>query len=76
MIAAAEECKREYRMRQLHKPAQVLFEETADIEGTEYYVGYSREYVPYAVKSDDCLSNIELTVSGISMLADGTVLAQ
>ena len=46
------------------------------IDGEEYYVGYSREYVPYAAKSDDCLSNRELTVTGVSMLSDGTVLAQ
>ncbi len=76
LIGAAKETMLAYRESRLGKAAEVLFEEPAQIEGTEYYVGFSREYVPYAIRSDCDLAGREVTVSGVKLLADGTLLAE
>ena len=68
-----------YRERRLGKTAEVLFEEPAVIDGMDCYIGFSREYVPYAICKDAeraCdLSGTELTVTGERLLSDGTILA-
>ena len=73
---AAKGTMTEFRKRRIGQNAQVLFEEEATIDGRSYYVGFSREYVPYAICSRTDLSGLEVTVRGLSMLPDGTMLSQ
>ena len=76
---AAKETMLSFRERRLGKTAEVLFEEPAVIDGMDCYIGFSREYVPYAICKDAeraCdLSGTELTVTGERLLSDGTILA-
>lgn len=48
---------KEYREYYLGKNVEVLFEETKDIEGKEYWIGHTREYVKVAVFSEENLAN-------------------
>lgn len=76
MIAVSEEEKLSYRQRRIGETAEVLFEETAVIDGAEYYIGYGKNYVPYAMQCDNDPRNEVRTVTGVSLLSDGTVLSQ
>lgn len=76
MIAASAQTMREYRERHIGALAEVLFEEPAKIDGVDCYVGFSREYVPYAILSDQDMSGREMTVKGCRILSNGTMLSQ
>ena len=76
LIAATEETKLSYRKGFLGEKLSVLFEEKALIDGDWYYIGYSREYVPVALAAARDVTNCELTVTGVRLLSDGTLLAQ
>ena len=76
LIAATEETKLSYRKGFLGEKLSVLFEEKALIDGDWYYIGYSREYVPVALAAARDVTNCELTVRGVRLLSDGTLLAQ
>lgn len=75
LIGVSEQMRRDYHTKRLGRKAFVLFEEASVIEGTTYYVGYSREYVPYALACDEDLTNREIAVVGERLLSDGTILA-
>ena len=76
LIEAARETMLAYRESRIGAPAEVLLEEPARIDGAEYYVGFSREYVPYAVRCGDDLAGREVTARGVRLLSDGTVYAE
>ena len=57
LIALGEEMSREFRGYYLGREEEVLFEEEACIDGETYYVGYTKEYVKAAKKSDVPLDN-------------------
>ena len=57
LIALGEEMSREFRSYYLGREEEVLFEEEACIDGETYYVGYTKEYVKAAKKSDVPLDN-------------------
>ncbi len=64
-----------YREKHLERTADVLFEEQVEIDGTTYYRGFSREYIPYIVESKNCLINEERLVQAVKMMPDGTLLS-
>lgn len=73
---AAAETQRAYRQRKIGLEARVLLEEPAVIDGISCMTGFSREYVPYAVCTDAARAGSEVTVKGVRMLSDGTMLSE
>ena len=57
LIALGERMSAEFRQYYLGREEEVLFEEEAEIEGRNYYVGYTKEYVKVAKASDVPLDN-------------------
>lgn len=57
LIKLGEAMSNEFRTFYLGKEEEVLFEEKAMINGTEYYIGYTKEYVKAAKRSDVPLDN-------------------
>lgn len=57
LIALGEQMSKEFRSYYLGREEEVLFEEEAVIDGETYYVGYTKEYVKAAKKSDVPLDN-------------------
>ena len=57
LIELEESMRKEYRKRFIGREAEVLFEEEENIDGTTYFIGYTREYVKVAVKSEEPLEN-------------------
>lgn len=53
LISLAEEMSHNYRERFIGENIEVLIEETVDISGEKYYVGYTPEYVKAAFKVSD-----------------------
>ncbi|MBR5712480.1 MAG: tRNA (N(6)-L-threonylcarbamoyladenosine(37)-C(2))-methylthiotransferase MtaB [Lachnospiraceae bacterium] len=76
LIRAMKVCEKEFRERRIGVSSRVLFEERRDIDGEMCYVGYSREYVPFALRSDEDLTNRELDVTGTGLTSDNVVLSQ
>ncbi len=63
LIELSDEMSKEFRDYYIGKKKEVLFEEQINIDGEEYFVGHTKEYVKMAVKSEN---NIENTlISGI-----------
>lgn len=71
LLSLADEMSREFREYYVGKQQEVLFEEVQTIEGKDYYVGYTREYVKVAKESKEALDNcfVEGTIGGT--LTDG-----
>ena len=58
-------------MAHIGKVMDVLFEEKQIIDGCEYFVGFSKEYIKCMVKADDKdLSNIILKVKATEITPD------
>uniref|UniRef100_UPI0040579ED9 tRNA (N(6)-L-threonylcarbamoyladenosine(37)-C(2))- methylthiotransferase MtaB n=1 Tax=Agathobacter sp. TaxID=2021311 RepID=UPI0040579ED9 len=57
LIALGEYMSKQFRQAYQDTRQEVLFEELAEIEGTPYYVGYTKEYVKVAKKSETSLEN-------------------
>ena len=71
LLSLADEMSGEFREYYVGKQQEVLFEEVQTIEGKDYYVGYTREYVKVAKESKEALENcfVEGTIGGT--LTDG-----
>lgn len=65
-----------YRKQHIGKEMRVLFEQVQQIDGTEYYVGHTKNYVKVAVESDSDLTNCEMDCKLLRMLDEETVFAQ
>lgn len=74
LLAVEKELRFAYRKQWIGKEVRVLFEETQEIDGVMYYVGYSESYVPYAISTGNDLKNRIFTVVGKEILPDGTIL--
>lgn len=62
---------KEYRMSFIGKELAVLFEERQTIDGEEYFVGFSKEYIKCMIKADDKdLSNTILKVKATEITPD------
>ena len=57
LIEIGEKMSEEFRQYYLGKEKEVLFEEEANIDGENYYIGYTKEYVKIAKISDVPLDN-------------------
>jgi threonylcarbamoyladenosine tRNA methylthiotransferase MtaB len=57
LIALSERMSKEFREAYVGSTQEVLFEEEVEINHNRYYVGYTKEYVKLAVKSETDISN-------------------
>ena len=57
LLALGEKMSCEYRNGYLEKEKEALFEEKMELNGVEYYVGYTKEYVKVAIESHVDLTN-------------------
>lgn len=56
LIKVGENLTMEYRRKFIEKKVSVLFEETINIAGEDYWVGHTKEYIKVIMKSDKDLS--------------------
>lgn len=71
LIEFGKKHKRDYMEKFLGKEAEVLFEETAVIQGETYWVGHTREYLKAAVRSGENLENCIKTGKLAGFVEDG-----
>ena len=57
LIQRGKEKKQKYMESFLGHQVEILFEETAQIQGEEYWIGYTKEYLKVAAKSKESLEN-------------------
>ena len=74
LIALGERMSREFCEDYVGTTQEVLFEETARIEGQEYYVGYTKEYVKIARSSQISLENQIISGEIVQALANDLYL--
>ena len=75
LIAMGNQKTREYRQAHVGKTLDILFEEKANINGEDYYVGFSREYIKCAIKATDVdYSNVILQAKATSLTDDSEYL--
>lgn len=74
LIALGHDMSKEFRKFYIGKNEEVLFEEKAVIGDKEYFVGYTREYVKVAKKTDENLENQIVSGRISGMLTDEILL--
>ena len=74
LIALGHDMSREFRKFYIGKNEEVLFEEKAVIGDKEYFVGYTKEYVKVAKKTDENLENQIVSGRISGMLTDEILL--
>jgi len=76
LIRLDDELSKEYRMGKLSQKKDIIVEEIKEINGREYYVGHTGEYIFTAVpkEDNDCVIGEKIDVRLESMLDDKTVL--
>ncbi len=57
LIQMGKEKKQKYMESFLGQSVEILFEETVQIQGEEYWIGYTKEYLKVAAKSKENLEN-------------------
>lgn len=57
LIQMGKEKKQKYMESFLGQQVEILFEETAQIQGEEYWIGYTKEYLKVAAKTKENLEN-------------------
>lgn len=57
LIELEYELRKKYRERFLNQDKEVLFEQSEIIDGTQYYTGFTKEYVKIAAASKESLTN-------------------
>jgi len=75
LIRLSESIAEEYKERLIGKSAEVLFEDIETINGTEFYVGYTKEYIKVGVHSDTNLINTINRVNVIDRINKQIMLA-
>ena len=64
-----------YRQNHIGQELDILFEEEAQIDGENYFVGFSKEYIKCAIKSKvESLSNVILKAKAVSITKDNEYL--
>ena len=58
LMELSEKMSLEFREHYLDSEQEVLFEELCQVDGEDYYTGYTKEYVKIGVKSKDHLENV------------------
>lgn len=74
LIALGHDMSKEFRKFYIWKNEEVLFEEKAVIGDKEYFVGYTKEYVKVAKKTDENLENQIVSGRISGMLTDEILL--
>ena len=74
LIALGHDMSKEFRKFYIGKNKEVLFEEKAVIGDKEYFVGYTKEYVKVAKKTDENLENQIVSGRISGMLTDEILL--
>lgn len=74
LIALGHDMSKEFRKFYIGKNEEVLFEEKAVISDKEYFVGYTKEYVKVAKKTDENLENQIVSGRISDMLTDEILL--
>lgn len=74
LIALGHDMSKEFRKFYIGKNEEVLFEEKAVIDDKEYFVGYTKEYVKVAKKTDENLENQIVSGRVSGMLTDEILL--
>ncbi len=74
LIALGHDMSKEFRKFYIGKNEEVLFEEKAVIGDKEYFVGYTKEYVKVAKKTDENLENQIVSGRILGMLTDEILL--
>ena len=74
LIALGHDMSKEFRKIYIGKNEEVLFEEKAVIGDKEYFVGYTKEYVKVAKKTDENLENQIVSGRISGMLTDEILL--
>lgn len=74
LIALGHDMSKEFRKFHIGKNEEVLFEEKAVIGDKEYFVGYTKEYVKVAKKTDENLENQIVSGRISGMLTDEILL--
>lgn len=74
LIALGHDMSKEFRKFYIGKNEKVLFEEKAVIGDKEYFVGYTKEYVKVAKKTDENLENQIVSGRISGMLTDEILL--
>lgn len=74
LIALGHDMSKEFRKFYIGKNEEVLFEEKAVIGDKEYFVGYTKEYVKVAKKTDENLENQVVSGRISGMLTDEILL--
>lgn len=75
LIKTGEELKSRYRKEFIGKKMPVLFEEKISVNGSEYYIGHTAEYVKIALKTNEDLSGKMLDVTVVDNLNQEIMLA-
>lgn len=76
LIVLEEKLRFDYMNKLIGKEKEVLFEEVVSIDGLDYFVGHTREYVKVALISKENLSNQILNVKIKKLLNTEIVLAE
>lgn len=76
LIALGHDMSKEFRKFYIGKNEEVLFEEKAVIGDKEYFVGYTKEYVKVAKKTDENLENQIVSGRISGMLTDEILLLE
>ena len=76
LLAMDRKYSEDYRRYYIGKEITVLFEQKQTIEGREYYVGHTPDYVKVAVLSEEDIVNKEIRCLATDMLYEDTVFAQ
>lgn len=74
LLSLNEKNARDYLERHLGKDLEVLMEEQMTMDGENYFVGHTREYIRVAVKTEENLSNRFVTVKAKEILKDQILL--
>lgn len=66
----------EYREKWLGMPLQILFEESVEIDGKQYMIGHTPEYLRVAYQTQEELSNLIMEKTCCGFLQEDTLLVQ
>jgi threonylcarbamoyladenosine tRNA methylthiotransferase MtaB len=76
LIALGDKMSLEFRQYYLGRTEEVLFEEATEINGVQYFVGYTKEYVKVAKVSDVALDNKMIKGTLTKMINDEIYLME
>lgn len=74
LLSLNEKNATDYLERHLGKDLEVLMEEKVVMDGENYFVGHTREYIRVAVKTEENLTNRFVTVTAKKVLKDRILL--